>query len=217
VTGSLALHELASPGTTQGTNKLTNWLIVYRTVSLSLCVILTSLIASRLITIYRRSPGLCHTRSPLKDVALMLAESAILEIVFTSVYVITVGLGSPLQNIFLPILGQIQVKHIRHESSFFLYDVWNSQVIAPMLVIYRVVRRSREEMIGVTKRLRVNTAVSFASTDYESLAPPTMSIRGCDSPIPPPYAKDALSDFSIRTVPQTPTAKPAHIWCRSWV
>jgi len=150
----------------------------------------------------------------------MLAESAMLETVFTSVYVITVGLGSPLQNIFLPILGQIQVKHIRHRNSLFLYDVWNSQVIAPMLIIYRVVRRSREEMIGLTKhndtgmtkpkRLRVNTAVSFAGTDYESSAPPTMSIRGCDSPSPPPYAKDP-SDFPIRTVPQTPTAKPAHI------
>lgn len=40
----------------------------------------------------------------------MLAQSAMLETVFTLVYVITVGLGSPLQNFFLPILGQVQVK-----------------------------------------------------------------------------------------------------------
>jgi hypothetical protein len=40
----------------------------------------------------------------------MLAQSAMLETVFTLVYVITVGFGSPLQNAFLPILGQIQVK-----------------------------------------------------------------------------------------------------------
>jgi hypothetical protein len=40
----------------------------------------------------------------------MLAQSAMLETVFTLVYVITVGFGSPLQNAFLPILGQVQVK-----------------------------------------------------------------------------------------------------------
>ncbi len=48
-------------------------------------------------------------RSPLKDVAFMLAQSAMLETVFTLLYVITVGLGSPLQNLILPILGQVQV------------------------------------------------------------------------------------------------------------
>lgn len=40
----------------------------------------------------------------------MLAQSAMLETVFTLVYIITVGLDSPLQNAFLPILGQVQVK-----------------------------------------------------------------------------------------------------------
>lgn len=109
MTGSIALHELASPGTTQGTNELANWLIIYRTVSLSLCIILTSLIAGRLITIYRRSPRLRYSSSPLKDVALMLVKSAMLETVSTLIYVITVGFGSPLQNVFLPILGQVQV------------------------------------------------------------------------------------------------------------
>jgi hypothetical protein len=40
----------------------------------------------------------------------MLAQSAMLETAFTLVYVIAVGFGSPLQNVFLPILGQVQVK-----------------------------------------------------------------------------------------------------------
>jgi hypothetical protein len=109
VTGSIALRELAYPGTTQGTYKLANWLIIYRTVSLSLCIILTSLIAGRLIIAYRRSPVLRYSTSPLKEVALMLVKSAMLETVSTLVYVVTVGLGSPLQNGFLPILGQVQV------------------------------------------------------------------------------------------------------------
>lgn len=198
VTGSLALSRLASPGITQYTNKLANWLIIYRTVSLSLCVILTSLIASRLITVYRKSPGL---QSPLKEVAFMLAQSAMLETVFTLVYVITVGLGSPLQNFFLPILGQVQV-------------------IAPMLVIYRVVRRSRGAVTGLPKhydmsklKLQLDTAIPFGM-GYKSSAS-TISIRGCDSPyslFPPPYAKDPVNDFPIGTFPQMPTAKPVHMW-----
>lgn len=39
----------------------------------------------------------------------MLVKSTMLETVSTLVYVIAVGLGSPLQNVFLPILGQVQV------------------------------------------------------------------------------------------------------------
>jgi hypothetical protein len=151
----------------------------------------------------------------------MLAQSAMLETVFTLVYVITVGLGSPLQNFFLPILGQVQVK-IHLLSAIFQYDLWNSQVIAPMLVIYRVVRRGREAMAGLPKyydtskpKLQVNTGMPFAGMGYESSASPTISIRGCESaynPFPPPYAKDPFNDFPIGNFPQTPTAKPVHIW-----
>lgn len=49
----------------------------------------------------------------------MLAQSAMLETVFTLVYVVTVGLGSPLQNAFLPILGQVQVKTHRPSGHLF--------------------------------------------------------------------------------------------------
>jgi hypothetical protein len=38
----------------------------------------------------------------------MLVESAALETVSTLIYIITVGIGNPLQNVFLPILGQVQ-------------------------------------------------------------------------------------------------------------
>ena len=39
----------------------------------------------------------------------MLIESASLDTVSTLVYIITVGIDSPLQNVFLPVLGQVQV------------------------------------------------------------------------------------------------------------
>jgi len=49
----------------------------------------------------------------------MLTQSAILETVFTLVYLITVGFESPLQIGFLPILGQVQVKiHLPSEHFF---------------------------------------------------------------------------------------------------
>jgi hypothetical protein len=86
-----------------------------------------------------------------------------------------------------------------------------------MLVIYRVVRRSQDAMTGLPKqhdmgkpKLQVSTGMG-----YELSASPTISIRGCDSPynpLPPPYAKDPFNDFPIGTFPETPTAKPAHMW-----
>src|ERR1700730_10706246 len=97
--GSLALRELAIPGTRQDNNKLVNWLIIYRTVSLSLCVVLASFIIGRLIIVDRKGGSpLRRPKSPVKNAARMLVESASLETMSTLVYVIAVGLGSPLQN-----------------------------------------------------------------------------------------------------------------------
>ena len=128
MTGSLALRELATSGTRQDNNDLVNWLIIYRTVSLSLCVVLTSFIIGRLIIVDRRGGStLSRPKSPLKNVARMLVESASLETMSTLVYVIAMGLGSPLQNVFLPILGQVQVSTSApvwtHFSLFFSF-VW---------------------------------------------------------------------------------------------
>lgn len=110
VTGSLALRQLATPGTTQKTNKLANWLVVYRTVSLSLGVIVTSSIIARLLYFHRKmGSGFRSPRSPFLGIVAMLVESASLDTVFTLVYIITVGINSPLQNVFLPVLGQVQV------------------------------------------------------------------------------------------------------------
>ena len=110
VTGSLALHQLATPGTTQNTNKLANWLVVYRTVSLSLGVIVTLSIIARLLNFHRRAGSIYRSpKSPFLGIVAMLVESASLDTVSTLVYIIAVGINSPLQNVFLPVLGQVQV------------------------------------------------------------------------------------------------------------
>lgn len=111
MTGSLALRQLTIPGTTQKTNKLTNWLVIYRTVSLSLGVLVTSSIIARLLYFHRtRGSVLRSPRSPILGIVAMLVESASLDTVSTLVYIITVGINSPLQNVFLPVLGQVQVR-----------------------------------------------------------------------------------------------------------
>jgi hypothetical protein len=110
VAGSLALSQLSIPGITQKAQKLANWLVIYRTISLSLGIILTSLITGRLIFLHRLPGSLCRSpRSPFLGIAAMLVESAALETVSTLIYIITVGIASPLQNVFLPVLGQVQV------------------------------------------------------------------------------------------------------------
>ncbi|KAH9974798.1 hypothetical protein BGW80DRAFT_1302776 [Lactifluus volemus] len=135
VAGSLALKQLSTPGITQKAQVLANWLVVYRTISLSLGVILTSFITARLIFVHRM-PGSSYRspRSPFLGIAAMLVESAALETVSTLIYIITVGIASPLQNVFLPVLGQVQV-------------------IAPMLILYRVAH--------VLSRLRTETSTSL--------------------------------------------------------
>ncbi|KAI9510193.1 hypothetical protein F5148DRAFT_622964 [Russula earlei] len=206
VTGSLALREIATPGVTQDANELVNWLIIYRTVSVALCVTLTSLIAGRLVYSHRRlDSGSCNPKSRLLIVATMVVESAVLQTVFALVYVITVGLGSPLQNVFLPTLGQVQV-------------------VATMLIIYRVVRGRdatqelphQSDLTQQTMSLRLNTAVatSFNSMGCELSASPTRSWRGFDSPrtlLPPPYAASPFHDHKTKIVPPLPSADAVHM------
>jgi hypothetical protein len=129
VTGSFALSELATPGALQNDNNLASWLIIYRTVSLSLCVILTFFIIGRITILDRKGcSALRRPKSHVKNVARMLVESAFLETMSTLVYVVAVGLGSPLQNLFLPILGQVQVSTSAPVGAQFSFSFFSSYV-----------------------------------------------------------------------------------------
>ncbi|KAN0129705.1 hypothetical protein V8E53_012525 [Lactarius tabidus] len=201
VTGSLALNQLTTPGTTQKTNKLANWLVVYRTVSLSLGVIVTSSIIARLLYIHRRMGSVFRSpRSPYLGVVAMLVESASLDTVSTLVYIVTVGINSPLQNVFLPILGQVQV-------------------IAPMLILYRVahgrdaVTESETALLPQHKKPTTpSISTDFSSMNSEFSSSPAMSSRGMfESPrisIPPPYR---YHDFMRGTVPPSPSMDLGYI------
>jgi hypothetical protein len=223
VTGSLALRELAIPGTIQDTNELVNWLIVYRTLSLSLCVILTSFITGRLIIIHRRrGSGLVMPTSRYIIVVRKLVESASLETVSTLVYVITVGLGSPLQNVFLPILGQVQVS-TSAVGTLFSYNLWGLQVIAPMLILYRVVQdpdataglpRHHDKTVTPPLCIQIGANTSFCSIGCDCSASPTKCSRGFDCPgycLLPPYAPSSFNESSLANIPQSPAVDPAHM------
>ncbi|KAF7312840.1 hypothetical protein MKEN_00967900 [Mycena kentingensis (nom. inval.)] len=86
-------------------------------------VILTSLIAGRLLFMRRRLRRLMgpDTRTPYVTLSAMLVESATLYSVNGLVFLISYGVNSPVQNLFLPLLGQ-------------------TQSIAPLLIILRVAR-----------------------------------------------------------------------------
>lgn len=203
VTGSLALKQLSAPGTTQETNKLANWLVVYRTVSLSLGVIVTSSIIARLLYVHRSMDSVfCSSRSPYLGVVAMIVESASLDTVSTLIYIVTVGISSPLQNVFLPILGQVQV-------------------IAPMLIFYRVahgrdaVTESETALLPQHRKpptpcIRIST--DFSSMSSEFLPSPATSSRGLfESPrisFPPPYI---CHDFKRGTVPPSPSMDLGYI------
>lgn len=115
VTGSFSLYKLATPGDTITAKDKADWSIVYRTISLSFNVILTCAIILRIYLVSRdvrkhRFPRTPWLQEPYFHVITMLTESASLETAVGLVYIITVGLNSPLQNAFLPILGQVQVR-----------------------------------------------------------------------------------------------------------
>ncbi|KAI0064985.1 hypothetical protein BV25DRAFT_1914132 [Artomyces pyxidatus] len=157
-TGSVSLQKLTVPGTTQSTNALATWSIAYRTTSLCLSVSLTMLIVGRILY-YRHQLRFYGTSSRsfsnLLSIVNMLVESASLETAAALVYIICEGINSPLRNVFLPVLGQMQI-------------------ISPLLIVCRVARGrawSKNTMESMTQSLLPTLAVRPSlqiNTDYAS-------------------------------------------------
>ena len=114
VTGSLSLYNLTRSQNAE--HEIADFAIAYRTISLSLNVILTFLIIARLLYIRREVGKLLSETAggrglrSYTSVVAMLVESASLETATALVYICFVGVGSPLQGVFLPVLGQVQVR-----------------------------------------------------------------------------------------------------------
>jgi hypothetical protein len=151
-------------------------------------VILTSLIAGRLLFMRYRIRKLIGTQSPTPYVTVtaMLVESAALYSINGVVVLISYGVNSPVQNLVLPLLGQTQASAARIliEHS---YPTYLPQSIAPMLIILRVAQNQAWSVETETNL----TAIRFgrapdkkvASTVLDGFSADTMRVEdGHDKP-----------------------------------
>ncbi|KAJ7605963.1 hypothetical protein DFH06DRAFT_1019882 [Mycena polygramma] len=121
VLSAILIAELSQPGNTFWSTISVNLAIPYWSISISMTVILTALIAARLLFMRYRMRKLMgdKTPTPYATLTAMLVESAAIYSVNGLVFLVSYGVNSPVQNLALPLLGQ-------------------TQSIAPLLIILRV-------------------------------------------------------------------------------
>ncbi|KAJ7257040.1 hypothetical protein C8J57DRAFT_1185909 [Mycena rebaudengoi] len=144
ILSAILIAELSQPGNTFWTTISVNLAIPYWSISISMTVILTSLIAGRLLFMRYRLQKLMgqNTPSPYVTVTAMLVESAAIYSINGLIFLISYGVNSPVQNLALPLLGQ-------------------TQSIAPVLIILRVAEGSSVTATGLTG----GSALSFRRPD----------------------------------------------------
>ncbi|KAJ7793421.1 hypothetical protein B0H14DRAFT_3889355 [Mycena olivaceomarginata] len=144
ILSAILIAELCQPGNSFWTAISMKLAIPYWAISISMTVILTTLIAGRLLFMRYRLDRLVGARTftPYVTITAMLVESAALYSINGLVFLVSYGLNSPSQNLWLPLLGQ-------------------TQSIAPLLIILRVAQgqawsgRTADQLtsIGFGKRI----------------------------------------------------------------
>ncbi|KAH8109253.1 hypothetical protein DFH11DRAFT_1843271 [Phellopilus nigrolimitatus] len=129
--GIMVLFQSSRPGANLWSKVSVNFGVPYFSLSMALNILVTLLIATRLL-LYRRK--LHRTLGPEQvaavpyvTIAAMIVESSMLYAVFSLLFIGPYGANSQISHIFLPILSQVQ--------SYF------HKIIAPMLIIFRVAKR----------------------------------------------------------------------------
>lgn len=142
--GIIALFQASQPGANLWTHVTVNFLIPFFSLSISLNIIVTAMIVGFLMS-HRRSIqatiGKQHAKQYTSIIA-MVVESAALYTIFSVIFIITYGRNSPAQNLFLPVLGQVQC-------------------IAPLLILLRVA--SGRAYSGATSRAVHSGSMQFSS------------------------------------------------------
>jgi len=121
--GCVLLFQLTQPNANLWTKTTVNFGIPYWSISTSLNIIVTLLIVGRLMFIRQRTRAVLstnHSRT-YTSIAAMLVESAALYSITALLFIITYARNSNLQNLLLPVLGQVQA-------------------ISPLLIMWRVAR-----------------------------------------------------------------------------
>ncbi|KAF7328676.1 hypothetical protein MSAN_02469200 [Mycena sanguinolenta] len=123
IMSAILIAVLCRPGNTFWTALSVKLAIPYWAISISMTVILTALIAGRLLFMRYRFKKLVGASSsmPYLTVTAMLVESAAIYSINGIIFLVAYGLNDPTQNLWLTLLGQ-------------------TQSIAPLLIILRVAR-----------------------------------------------------------------------------
>ncbi|KAL5492820.1 hypothetical protein ACEPAI_4268 [Sanghuangporus weigelae] len=155
--GVLLLFQTSQPSANLWTKVSINFGIPYFSLSMSLNVVVTILIATRLL-LYRRK--LLQELGPQQvsvipyvSIAAMIVESSMFYAVFSLLFLGPYGAKSHISNIFLPIVSQVQV-------------------IAPMLITFRVATRrawDRSTATAPITNIKFHTRAA-SSEDTESAA-----------------------------------------------
>ncbi|KAK7045123.1 hypothetical protein R3P38DRAFT_2508878 [Favolaschia claudopus] len=165
VLSAILIAELSQPGNTIWTKISINLAIPYWSISISMTIILTTLIAGRLLHMRYRLNRVLGARTsssmPYTTITAMLVESAAIYSINGLIFLISYAVNSPVQNLALPLLGQMQS-------------------IAPLLIILRVAQgqacsdRTIEELTSVRFRNRA----SHLRNDPSTTVLDTFSIGG---------------------------------------
>jgi len=141
--GVMTLWQTCRPKSTLWTARTVDWGLSYFVLSISLNVIITTLISLRILyhrrQIMKACPGAEGHTAPYTSIIAMLVESSALLAVFGLLFIGPYAKGSHVSNIFLPILTQVQI-------------------IAPLLIIKRVMERRAWTASTANETL---TALSF--------------------------------------------------------
>ena len=111
--GVILLFQLTQPNANLWTVTTVNFGIPYWSLSTALNVLVTSLIVARLLyirTTIRKILANDYGRTYV-SVATMLIESAALYSITALIFIVTYARNSNVQNLVLPVLGQVQVMH----------------------------------------------------------------------------------------------------------
>lgn len=126
---SLMLWEIANPTAGFFSHASINYALTFWSISIGTTLLLTSLIVLRLMVMkYQLRKAFVDkaTSTPYLSVSATLIESAFLYSVVALIFIITFARNSPVETLFLPLLGQVQVLLIgmffgNHES---FIDTW---------------------------------------------------------------------------------------------
>ncbi|KAH9834557.1 uncharacterized protein C8Q71DRAFT_859538 [Rhodofomes roseus] len=175
--GLLWLVQISTPASSPfqtGSASKINWTVPYFSIAVSLNVVVTLMIAARLwLYRYRITSvlGMGHG-SHYTGIAAMIVESAAIYSTFALLFIIPFGVNNSIANTFLQALSQVQI-------------------IAPLLIIYRVARgkgwtsdTSTAVMSGKTRSTtfstRNNTSAKNLSGSYVKAGPNSFMGRATD-------------------------------------